>query len=1500
MQQVSDVSRFQAECEDAARHLIDVYQLSSAFEPCLLISPHDQAFRQVRGRLAAAVERLERWPPDAGLAARLHGLAAELRDSRQRPVIWLQQQQFDPEPWRFALASLNQQRELYRAEAPWMWVLAGPPELVPLVHEYAMHVLTGTAVRLHVLAEPTRPVRWLHLSDFHFRYGERWERRATLQALLRHAAGLRERNLAPDLVLITGDVAASGQRREYQQAELFLVQLAATLELEPAAHFFLVPGNHDVDRGAIGSFDDLILRGLTTQDDIDQLFADPRAMGLLSRRLDEFYAFTERLLGPARGLRPERPWRIDLREVHGVRVAILQLNSAWAAGHDADRGKLLVGEAQVREALAEAGDGFLRIALMHHPVADLADVDRGRLETLLGAPDGIHFLLRGHLHRIRSLAVRTPPGFVAELAAGAAHDEGTYPQTHLLTEFDPAAGAARVRFFRYSSRGQGFWAPDTLAFEHAHDGVWSFELPAELRLPDRQPSIMPMNEARRANITSRYRAAAAAVHGAVRFVGFADHRPRPNVGVPELFVPLRFEERRGHGEEEKKYWTTQDFFLRIFRRDDEEATRIVVLGDPGSGKTTLCRLATVVIAGEAPVDGVDVGEELLPLFLPFRDYVRVCREKQECSLVDFLAEQASSQLQVATSEEFLEKVLEKGHAVLLLDGLDEVGSAADREGMRERVQAFCRLYPNVPALVTSRIAGYNDAPLPAIGSDGFVHLVLTPFTGEDVRRFVSHWYAVQEPTDPQARDRGIADLMAALDADPRVRELARNPMLATLIALVHRYEAHLPGERAALNEICVKTLLETWPEARRTTFREVDARLQRTYLEALAYRMQKSRARGDREVIIERQALIDTLVAIVDEREGSGATPEKIRRSVERWVWFLAEGSGLLVEYRPGVFSFINLSFLEYLAACGLEHSADASEEIIAEKYGDPAWREVCLLAMGRRATDKVFNDRLFRRISEQYERTDHWSFLLHGLREEVAFDAEQRAAIVRGAAQCLLDRRRHEWQPDQRALDELMRLSVRHAEWAGSWVRREITTARGRELAAVVAIRLHRDEELLRVLGERPDAAVAAADLLDFWPATQVGRWAASVIAAEAALEWLLNDAARELLPLRSLAALAPDGEHLAAGHLVALVRTAAAWTADARGWIKLLANRPRPGGRGLPIAVTIEPQSLRIGVAPQWPETSTASPGLRTPFFDRDFAVAFAADFAAAFAVDFSRFQTDDFARFLALNFARNFAIDPARRFARYLGKALRGEFARYFDRGFTAEMVTDFARAFAMDSVRGSTIDFPEHTGEMADRRHLGPDRERARYPVLRPPVARPGPESGELTLLRQVLVSQEKADVERWVAAAVARLAGEAWVALATAAEQGDEQRAAYAQVRVRNAWLLQVWPAVDDRLAGQPSPDALALYLGLGWTQATTTWQWPATERWIAILGGEPPVEWLPRSQWHLCWLLHDPADDAHREALNEALDEGLGDKAHPGVAELTRACFGRDDPTRSE
>ena len=52
---------------------------------------------------------------------------------------------------------------------------------------------------------------WLHVSDFHFKGGDPYDRDVVLRALVRSVAEYRERGRQPDLIFATGDVAFSGK-----------------------------------------------------------------------------------------------------------------------------------------------------------------------------------------------------------------------------------------------------------------------------------------------------------------------------------------------------------------------------------------------------------------------------------------------------------------------------------------------------------------------------------------------------------------------------------------------------------------------------------------------------------------------------------------------------------------------------------------------------------------------------------------------------------------------------------------------------------------------------------------------------------------------------------------------------------------------------------------------------------------------------------------------------------------------------------------------------------------------------------------------------------------------------------------------------------------------------------------------------------------------------------------------------------------------------------------
>src|SRR4030088_1314290 len=100
---------------------------------------------------------------------------------------------------------------------------------------------TGCAMVLRV------SITWLHISDFHVKSGDPYDRDVVLGALVKSAAEYRRSGRSPDLIFATGDIAYSGKPQEYELAGKFFDDLLSAVGL-PKNRLFVIPGNHDVDR----------------------------------------------------------------------------------------------------------------------------------------------------------------------------------------------------------------------------------------------------------------------------------------------------------------------------------------------------------------------------------------------------------------------------------------------------------------------------------------------------------------------------------------------------------------------------------------------------------------------------------------------------------------------------------------------------------------------------------------------------------------------------------------------------------------------------------------------------------------------------------------------------------------------------------------------------------------------------------------------------------------------------------------------------------------------------------------------------------------------------------------------------------------------------------------------------------------------------------------------------------------------------------------------------
>lgn len=384
----------------------------------------------------------------------------------------------------------------------------------------------------------------------------------------------------------------------------------------------------------------------------------------------------------------------------------------------------------------------------------------------------------------------------------------------------------------------------------------------------------------------------------------------------------------------------EDFLSCV--REDRRFRQISIRALGGFGKTTLLRNITATYTkGKF---GKYKASKLVPFLIYLRQWGEFLATEEAPDLPEFLRDRhikakAKASLRLdEVPEGWVEKVLE-GEALVMFDGFDEVPEGEKRQAVSRWLARQMEAYPKSTFIVSSRPAAYEDfvgQPRPRTA------LFVKPFNREQIREFVHKWYRVQETAQRSqnvehseaiaaiaATERAEA-LLAQIESQAELAEMASNPLLLNLIAVYHRfYQAReLPWRRSKLYESIFILQLRDRPNARDidmlVEFPDSQKILQEVALTMV--RQQKTR--------IGRADLLELLSRGLQARE-LDVKPEAFLKKIIRV-------SELLVEKEREEYDFSHLSFQEYLAAA--EVSDRQLEEELLENYQEAKWQGTIIL----------------------------------------------------------------------------------------------------------------------------------------------------------------------------------------------------------------------------------------------------------------------------------------------------------------------------------------------------------------------------------------------------------------------------------------------------------------------------------------------------------------------------------------------------------------------------
>lgn len=382
-------------------------------------------------------------------------------------------------------------------------------------------------------------------------------------------------------------------------------------------------------------------------------------------------------------------------------------------------------------------------------------------------------------------------------------------------------------------------------------------------------------------------------------------------------------------------------------------TRLMILGDPGSGKSVFLKHLTLVLASSSINQKNDFK---IPILISLRKLSLIINQfkgdlanKIIESIIFIVNEEVTSE----KWRGFIYELLNNSKLLLLFDGLDEIplqnnSQYQSRLNIIQCIADFSQKYRNIPIVMTCRTRAFDENISKILG---FNVKTIQSFTLGQTKKFLSLWYREminKSFIDKNESVRLINILINAINNNDKLRDISTSPLMLTIMAQIVYNDGDLPRDRPLLYERMMVLLLDQWDFVRNgenlSTYINVldwDSKNHRFIIDEIAYKIHGNN-QGDKEISrISKANLRNDMIEYF-----TAMNFEEPWNIASKFINYIEQRSGLIIPEDNDSYAFAHQTFQEHCAGRYLVNRKDCLD-IILRLRNDDRWYEPILLGIG-------------------------------------------------------------------------------------------------------------------------------------------------------------------------------------------------------------------------------------------------------------------------------------------------------------------------------------------------------------------------------------------------------------------------------------------------------------------------------------------------------------------------------------------------------------------------